>query len=116
MQTLLLDDENWDLSIDASGNIAVAPDPLSMAQDAASAIRTFAGEVYFDTTIGIPYFSQILGYAPPVSLMKAYFNQAAMQVPGVAAAKTFITNWQDRIVSGQVQITDSSGKVTAAGF
>jgi hypothetical protein len=115
MQTLLLDSD-WDLVVDVSGNIAVAPEPLSMAQDAASAIRTFAGEVYFDTTLGIPYFSQVLGYAPPVSLMKAYFNQAAMQVPGVASAATFITSWQDRIVSGQVQITDSSGNVTAAGF
>jgi len=116
MQTLLLDTDDWDLSIDASGNIAVASEPLSMAQDAASAIRTFSGEVYFDTTLGIPYFSQILGYAPPVSLMKAYFNQAAMQVPDVISAKTFITNWQDRIVNGQVQITDFSGSVTAAGF
>lgn len=115
MQTLELD-HAWDLMVDASGNIAVAPELLSMAQDAASAIKTFAGEVYFDTTLGIPYFSQILGYSPPVSLLKAYFNQAALTVPGVITSKTFITSWVDRVVSGQIQITDSSGTVTAAGF
>jgi len=65
---------------------------------------------------GIPYFSAILGYAPPISLMKAYFNKAALAVPGVTKAQTFITGWTGRVVSGQVQITDSSGNVTAAGF
>lgn len=116
MQTLLLDQLAWDLTVDTAGNIAVASDPYSQAQDAASAIRTFAGEVYYDTTLGIPYFSQILGYAPPVSLMKAYFNAAALSVPGVATAQTFITSWQDRVVRGQVQIVSDSGNSSAAGF
>lgn len=116
MQTLLLDPDSWDLTVDSSGNIAVAPEPLSMAQDAASSIRLFAGELYFDTSQGIPYFSQILGKAPPVALMKAYFNRAALQVPGVVSARTFITGWSGRTVSGQVQITDQNGTVSAAGF
>ncbi len=60
MNTLLLDQVTWDLAVDTSGNIAVAADPYSQAQDAASSIKTFAGEVYYDTTRGIPYFTQIL--------------------------------------------------------
>ncbi len=116
MNTLLLDVELWDLTVDTTGNIAMASDPYSLAQDAASAIRTFAGEVYFDTTLGIPYFSQILGYAPPIALMKAYFNEAALTVPGVVTSKCFITSWDNRVVRGQVQITDSSGNTSASGF
>ncbi len=42
--TLLLDQVTWDLAVDTSGNIAVASDPYSQAQDAASSIKTFAGE------------------------------------------------------------------------
>lgn len=117
MNTLLLDTVTWDLVADTAGNIAVASDPYSMAQDAASCIKLFYGELYFDTTQGVPYFSQILGYAPPISLIKAYMNKAALQVPGVINAQTFITSWVDRIVSGQVQITDTTGTVLAAvGF
>lgn len=115
-QTLLLDVLAWDLTVDAAGNIAVASDPYALAQDAASAIRLFQGELYFDTSQGIPYFSQILGKSPPISLLKNYFVQAALTVPGVASAKCFITSWTDRVVRGQVQITDSSGNVSAAGF
>ena len=116
MKTLLLDTDTWDLVADASGNIAVADEPYALAQDAASAIRLFAGELYYDTTQGIPYFDQILGKAPPVSLMKAYFNRAALTVPGVVSAKTFIQSWTDRTVTGQVQVTDEAGNITAAGF
>jgi len=114
--TLLLDTATWDLAVDTAGNIAVASEPYALAQDAASAIRTFAGEVFYNTSIGIPYFSQILGYAPPISLMKAYFNEAALTVPGVATSQCFITSWDNRVVTGQVQITAEDGTVSAASF
>lgn len=117
MQTLLLDVLSWDLTVDTSGNIAVASEPYALAQDAASAIRLFEGELYYDTTQGIPYFSQILGQAPPLALMKAYFVKAALKVPGVTSAVCYISEWRDRHVRGQVQIKDATGTVIAAsGF
>jgi hypothetical protein len=116
MDTLLLDTLSWDLTVDTAGNIAMATEPYALAQDAASAIRTFAGEVFYDTLLGIPYFTQILGYAPQISLMKAHFNEAALTVPGVVTSKCFITSWDDRVVRGQVQITDEDGNVSATGF
>lgn len=114
--TLLLDTVAWDLAVDLSGNIAMAQDPYSLAQDAASAIRLFLGELYYDTTQGIPYFSQILGQAPPISLMKAKFVAVALTVPGVVKAKCFISQWKGRVVTGQVQIVDAAGRFTVAGF
>jgi hypothetical protein len=116
MQTLLLDTELWDIAVDTAGNIAVASEPYALAQDAASAIRTFEGEVYYNTLLGIPYFTQILGYAPPITLMKANFNEAALTVPGVVTSQCFITSWEDRVVRGQVQITDEDGNTSAASF
>lgn len=116
MKTLLLDTNTWDLAIDASANIAVASDPYALAQTAANTIRTFLGEVYYDTRLGVPYFSEILGYAPPVSLMKAYWNKAALEVTGVVGARTFITEWKDRTIKGQVQVTNDAGITSAAGF
>jgi len=115
MRTLLLSN-SWDLGIDSFGNIAVAEDPLSLAQDAASAIKTFQGEVYYDSNQGVPYFQQVLGFSPPVSLMKSFFNQAALTVPEIVSSVTFISSIQNRVVAGQVQVRNAAGKLTAATF
>lgn len=115
--TLLLDTLAWDLVLDANGNIAVAAEPYALAQDAASAIKTFLGEVYWDTTIGVPYLEQILGKNPSLALLKALFVQAARTVPGVADARCFLSAMNARGVSGQVQVTSSTtGQVSAANF
>lgn len=116
MQTLLLDLTTWDLVIDADGNIAVASAPYSLAQDAASAIRLFQGELWYDTTQGVPYFQDILGKTPPPSLIKAKFVRAAKTVPGVVEAVCFITGITDRRLTGQVQVTDTFGVISAASF
>ena len=113
--TLLLDIVLWDLVVDSDGNIAVANPPYSQAQDAASAIRTFAGEVYYDTTLGIDY-TQILGQLPPVALIKKLFIDAALTVPGVVSADVFLNELTNRTISGQVQITNTQGQTAAATF
>lgn len=115
-QTLILDIIKWDLLVDSAGNIAVASNPYSEAQDAASAIKTFQGEVYYNTLLGVPYWASILGQAPPVSLMKSNWVAAALTVPNVVAAVCFITSFINRKVSGQVQITDADGLKSTAGF
>ena len=115
--TLLLDQSTWDLCLDASGNIAVATSPYAEAQDAASAIKTFLGECYWDTTIGIPWLQQILGLAPTLALLKALLEAAAETVPGVASAQVFITSLTERGASGQVQVTSkATGQTSVASF
>ncbi len=114
MNTILLDPLSWDLVVDAFGNIAMASDPYSVAQDAASAIRTFQGEVYYNTNLGVPYWQEILGYAPPLALMKLKFVDAALTVPGAENVRCFISSVTDRHVQGQVQILDNLNRVRAA--
>lgn len=114
MKTLLLDTGAWDLVADAAGNIALASEPYSIAQDVASAIRTFLGEVFYDTTLGVPYFQQILGKTPPITLFEEYMIAAALTVPLVVSATCIIESFSPttRTVQGQVQFTDSSGATT----
>ena len=114
--TLLLDLDGWDLCLDAKGDIALATAPYSAAQDAASAIRTFLGEVYYDTTVGVPYFQDVLGHTPPLALLKAQITAAALTVPGIVSAQCFISGVSGRTVTGQIQVTDSTGTTTAAAF
>lgn len=114
--TLLLDTETWDLVVDASGNIAMATNPYALAQDAASAIRLFQGELWYDTTQGVPYFADVLGHLPPLPLLKSLLVDAAKTVPGVVAAACFISGISGRSVTGQVQVTDQAGNISAASF
>lgn len=117
MDTLLLDRSKWDLVADANQNIAMASAPYSLAQDAASAIRTFIGEVWYDVLKGVPYWTEILGESPPpIALMRAKFVAAAMTVPGVVEAQCFITKFTDREIGGQVQVTDALGRLSTAAF
>ena len=115
-KTLLLDQVRWDLVAGLDGNIAVAAAPYAQAQDAASAIRTFEGEVYYDTTYGVPYWATILGQAPPLSLVKAYWQKIAMTVPGVTSAVAYIASFAQRTITGQVQIKNSAGQTSASVF
>ena len=107
--TLLLDQTTWDLCLDAYGNIAVAAEPYAIAQDVASAVRTFRGECWYDTSVGVPYWQDILGKRPPLPLIKKDINTEARRVKGVQAAQCFITSMKDRVATGQVQVTTAAG-------
>src|SRR5208282_3676132 len=95
--TLLLDQGTWDLLIDANGNIAVATEPYSLAQDAASAIKTFLGECYWNTAIGVNYPS-ILGQPFSPATLKQALIIAAETVPDVTGAQVFFTSFSNRLL------------------
>jgi hypothetical protein len=107
--TLLLDDTNWDLAVDNFGNIAITEPSYALAQDVASAIRLFLGELWYDTTQGIPYFQKILGHLPPQALYVGYNVQAALSVPGVVEAKCTVITFTEREIQGQVTFVDQNG-------
>lgn len=115
MDTMALNG-NWDLYIDPFGNIAVNTNGEALAQDAASAIKTFQGEVYYDTTLGIPYWTTILGKLPSLSVIRALMVQAAKAVPGVVKAACFFTGFVNRRWTGQVQITDNTNTTFGTNF
>lgn len=116
MNTILLDVSQWDLLTDAAGNIAMAAPPYAFAQDVASALRTFLGEVWYDITIGVPYFSEILGHTPPVTFFQELMVQAAKTVPGVVSAECTIEAFEDRRVTGRVTFTTDDGQTGSVGL
>lgn len=116
MNTLLLDRTAWDLVLDANGNIAMASDPYSIAQDVASAVRTFLGECWYDTTQGLPYWSDILGKYPPLPFVKQKIVEAALTVPEVVEAKVVFVDFTGRQLTGQIQIIDVNGQSQGVTF
>ena len=108
--TLLLNPLTWDLTVDNVGNIATVAPPYAVAQDVASACRLFRGELWYDTTKGVPYFETILGKKPPPGLIKSAIEAAARTVPGVVTASLQLTHrGMDRVQGGVLLFTDETG-------
>lgn len=116
LNTLLLDRTAWDLVLDANGDIAKATPAYALAQDVASAVRLFKGELYYASAKGVPYFEDVLGHLPPESLLKQHMIDAAKTVPGVVTARVILSALSDRAVSGQVQFIDETGAANGVIF
>lgn len=115
--TLLLDRDAWDLVLDAADNIAAADEPYSLSQDVSSAIKTFQGECYWDTLLGVPYLTEIFGKRPSLALLKARFEAAALTVPDVASVRCFISSLDARTVKGQIQVKSvNTGQTSPTNF
>jgi len=114
--TLLLDQTAWDLVLDVNGNIALAGQPYSIAQDVSSAIRTFLGECWFNTNLGLPYWQQILGEFPPLQFVSQKMVEAALTIPNVVSAQVTFSSFENRSLSGQILITDTNGTTANVAF
>jgi hypothetical protein len=116
--SLYLDPGTWDIVLDANGNFALATDPYAIAQDAACRIRTFLGDIYYDQTQGIDYFNLILSTTVSLPRIKAALVAEALKTKSVVAAQVFITAFDPnaRVLSGQVQVTDTAGNIAAVSF
>lgn len=114
--SLLLDQSVWDLVLDVNGNIALAAAPYSVAQDVASAIRTFLGECWYNTTLGLPYWQEILGQLPPLNYISQQMITQSLTIPNVVSAKVTFQSFTDRVLSGQIQIIDTDGATNNVAF
>jgi hypothetical protein len=74
------------------------------------------GELWYDTTQGVPYFQDVLGELPPLSLFMSYMERAALTVPGVVSAECRVTGFANRQVQGEVLFVDENGVTNALNF
>jgi hypothetical protein len=115
VNSLYLDPGTWDLTVDSAANIAMCSEPYRLAQDAATAIRTFTGDCYYNQTLGLPYWTDILGRFPSLELLKSLMVDQALAVPGIVESKVYLSS-ANRVVSGQVQVSDRAGALSVANF
>lgn len=117
MQTLLLDRSTWDLVVDAGGSIAVASAPYAVTQNVACAVRVFLGECWYNTALGLPYFTNILGRTQSAALFRADVEQIALSVAGVTQAVCVLTGLSPaRRLSGVIQLTLTDGSQTVVSL
>ena len=116
LNTIYLNQDSWDIALDANGDFAIATPPYAIAQDVASAVKTFKGECFYDITQGIPYFQNVLGHLPPMSIFTALVVNSALSVPGVVSARCLISSLNNRTVTGQIQVIDETGTANNVAF
>lgn len=108
-------DADWDLTLDAGGNIATVSGPYAIAQNVANAVRLFTRDAYFDADKGIPHFSVELGHKPPYSILRTRILQAARAVEGVADA-TVTFDRDERKLGGEILLTLTDGTTANVEF
>jgi len=116
MDTLLLDPASWDLLLDSHGNVALAAKPYAIAQDVASAVKLFQGELYYDQAKGVPHFQSILGAGQSPLFLAAQLEAAALTVPEVVDAQCSDISYADRRASGNLRVIDADGRAQNVTF
>ncbi len=114
--TLLLDQSAWDLVLDINGDIALAGTPYSYAQDVASAVRTFIGECWYNTSLGLPYWQKILGELPPLGYIEQKISTQSLTIPNIIRAEAAILSFTDREIKGVILITDADSNPAIVSF
>lgn len=109
--SLQLNTQTWDLMVDLNGLFVFADPALSIAQDVACAIRTWLGECWYNTALGMPYFQAILGKTPSRSFLKANIVAQASTVAGVTAATIAALSITSRGLSGMILVTTNTSNV-----
>src|ERR1035437_5733844 len=118
MSTIGLTYPAWDLALDGSGNMINLSGGLDVSQDVASAIKLFLGELYYDTTAGVPYFNQVFGPMYTPSVVQNLLQIAALTVPAVVAAQITLATFDyiHRILTGTAYVTTVSGQTFTVSF
>ena len=114
--TMLLDRAAWDLVLDSAANIAMARPPYALEQDVASAVQLYLGELWYQGSKGIPYFDEVLGHLPPLSLLTGLIERQALTVSGVVSAQCIVATYNDRQVTGQINFIDETGAARRVNF
>ena len=104
--TLALNVE-WDLELDAAGNISTLSEGDAVLQNVCNRLKLFTNDAYYDPERGVPHFSLELGVKPMLNLVRSRFIAAALTVPGVQNASIYnLTHDKDkRLLSGVLQVT-----------
>jgi hypothetical protein len=116
--TLALTVPAWDLDLDDRGNLRTFGDAtpgaqtgpaMRLAQDVATRVRAWRGEVWFDTQQGIDY-PLYLGRTPAMVQLRADYQSEALRVPACATALAdFTLQRTTRGVGGALYLSDLSG-------
>lgn len=89
MRDLALDPATGDLAISGGRIRLTAPGAESVSQKLRVRLRLFKGEWHLDASVGVPYYTDVLG-RHPLSAVEALLRRAIVTCPGVKALESFV--------------------------
>lgn len=104
MKSLKLNNE-WDLELNAIGDITVVEEEEDLAQTVATAVRLFQKDFIYDEDLGIPYIEEILGQTNNSAFYEPYIRQEANRINGVANIELTDITFNNRELIANIQIT-----------
>lgn len=110
-KTLFLRNENWDLTVDDFGNIATKESNDQLAQDVASSVRVFLGEMPFDVNRGVSYNT-------PDEIrftLKDDIKHQALLINGIEEAVVSFEKIEDRNANVIIYVTNENGDKLTVG-
>jgi len=110
MKTLALQND-WDLYVDDFGNIALKEGNERLAQDVASSVRVFKGEIGFDTGRGVEYNKPDQNR----ETLNHQMNEQAKLVEGVESSVVIFEELDNRILKPVIYVTNTDGDQIIVG-
>lgn len=110
-KTLFLRNDSWDLTLNDYGNIATKESNDELAQDVASSVRVFLGEMPFDVNRGVSYNT-------PDDIrftLKDEIKKQALLINGVEEAVVSFERIEDRKANVVIYITNEKGDKLTVG-
>jgi hypothetical protein len=104
--------EDWDITLSNSGDVATTKGLYCDAQNVANIIRLFTKDAYLAQNRGVPHFDLDLGKKPALSQVRAVYRKTAKQVENIADARVEITGVDSdtRTLRGVIFVQTISGE------
>lgn len=96
MATDLLMNECGDLDV-TNGVVTIVADGDQVKQAWLIAMRTFLGEYFLDSTIGIPYVQRVFTKRQTIRELKQIFSDASLAVPGITQVVAVVVGKIDSV-------------------
>lgn len=108
-KSFYLDTDTWDITLDGNGYMKTSQNPYSIAQDAACAVKVVRGECYFDNTLGLRYYDNLLGQPCSTGTISAALKAEVMKLSTISSAKaTLIPDQSTRVTQVYLELVDTN--------
>lgn len=114
MRTFLLD-ENSDLMLDKTGNLAMVEGIQATAQTSRNFAATRGGEMIHAADLGIPFFMTSFDRFPNLAQFEAALRRRLLEVETVQAVTGLDVRYEDGAVKYTAMLQTEDGDVTING-
>lgn len=111
MKTWALDNLNWDVYVGQTGDIATLEGNDRLAQDVASSVRVFRGELPMDTERGVEYTKPDTNRQE----LNDQMNEQARLVEGVQNSVVVFEELQNRRLKPIIYVTNEENEQIVVG-